>query len=188
MSGPLFVRDPGLERAFDYSAAKGPVVMLTEYQTPAGLRRIGVRRLTTRLARRKVRGADTVAAKAVEAAQSQQAELPGEKRASRLVRYLAHRLLALDERIKDNDREIRETFRADDRTEIIESMPGLGPVLGAEFVAISATWAVHRRRSPRTLASPRSPATLDAAPATTTGPSATTGACGTCSTCRRRPR
>ncbi|WP_009999555.1 IS110 family transposase, partial [Streptomyces clavuligerus] len=45
-------------------------------------------------------------------------------------------LLALDERIKDNDREIRETFRTDDRAEIIESMPGMGPVLGAEFVAI----------------------------------------------------
>lgn len=28
---------PALERAFDYSAAKGPVVMLTEYQTPAAL-------------------------------------------------------------------------------------------------------------------------------------------------------
>jgi transposase len=37
---------PALERAFDYSAAKGPVVMLTEYQTPAALRRIGVKRLT----------------------------------------------------------------------------------------------------------------------------------------------
>ncbi|MFJ9606860.1 IS110 family transposase [Kitasatospora sp. NPDC101176] len=127
---------PALERAFDYSAAKGPVVMLTEYQTPAALRRIGVTRLTTWLERRKVRGADTVAAKAVEAAQSQTAELPGEKRSAKLVRDLAHQLLALDERIKDNDREIREIFRADERAEIIESMPGMGPILGAEFVAI----------------------------------------------------
>ncbi|GAA2124730.1 IS110 family transposase [Kitasatospora saccharophila] len=127
---------PALERAFDYSAAKGPVVMLTEYQTPAALRRIGVKRLTIWLERRKVRGADIVAAKAVEAAQSQMAELPGEKRAAKLVCDLAHQLLALDERIKDNDREIRETFRADERAEIIESMPGMGPVLGAEFVAI----------------------------------------------------
>lgn len=28
---------PALERAFDYSAAKGPLVMLTEYQTPRPL-------------------------------------------------------------------------------------------------------------------------------------------------------
>jgi transposase len=36
---------PALERAFDYSAAKGPVVLLTEYQTPAALRRTGVQQL-----------------------------------------------------------------------------------------------------------------------------------------------
>ncbi|GHE34876.1 IS110 family transposase [Streptomyces capitiformicae] len=135
---------PALERAFDYSAAKGPVVMLTEYQTPAALRRIGVKRLTTWLERRKVRGADTVAAKAVEAAQSQQIALPDEKRAAKLVCDLAHQLLALDERIKDNDREIRETFRSDDRAEIIESMPGMGPILGAEFVAIVGDLSGYR--------------------------------------------
>jgi transposase len=135
---------PALERAFDYSAAKGPVVMLTEYQTPAALRRTGVKRLTTWLERRKVRGADIVAAKAVEAARSQQIALPGEKRAAKLVCDLAHQLLALDERIKDNDREIRETFRADDRAEIIESMPGMGPILGAEFVAIVGDLSGYR--------------------------------------------
>lgn len=135
---------PALERAFDYSAAKGPVVMLTEYQTPAALRRIGVKRLTTWLERRKVRGAGDVAAKAVEAAQSQMAELPSEQRAAKLVCDLAHQLLALDERIKDNDREIRETFRSDERAEIIESLPGMGPILGAEFVAIVGDLSGYR--------------------------------------------
>ncbi|MEU3657720.1 IS110 family transposase [Streptomyces sp. NPDC032161] len=125
---------PALERAFDYSAAKGPVTMLTEYQTPAALRRIGVKRLTTWLERRKIRSAAAVATKAVEAAQSQMTALPGEKRAAKLGCDLAHQLLALDERIKDNDREIRETFRTDDRAEIIESMPGMGPILGAAIV------------------------------------------------------
>ncbi|MEV5646386.1 IS110 family transposase [Streptomyces flaveolus] len=127
---------PALERAFDYSGAKGPIVMLTEYQTPAALRRIGVKRLTTWLERRKVRSASDIAAKAVEAAQSQLIALPGEKRAAKLISDLAHQLLALDERIKDNDRKIRETFRTDERAEIIESMPGMGPILGAELVAI----------------------------------------------------
>lgn len=127
---------PALERAFDYSAAKGPVVMLTEYQTPAALRRIGVKRLTTWLERRKVRGSDDVATRAVEAAQSQLTALPGEKRAAKLVRDLAHQLLALEERIKDTDREIHDTFRLDERAEIIEPLPGMGPILSAEFVAI----------------------------------------------------
>jgi len=127
---------PALERAFDYSAAKGPVVMLTEYQTPAALQRAGVRQLADWLARRTVRGADEVAARALEAAQSQVTALPGEKRAAKLVSDLAHQLLMLDELIKDTDREIREAFRLDERAEVIESLPGMGPVLGAELLAI----------------------------------------------------
>ncbi|MER6062676.1 IS110 family transposase [Streptomyces sp. NPDC001795] len=127
---------PALERAFDYSAARGPVVMLTEYQTPAALQRAGVRQLADWLARRAVRGADEVAARALEAAQSQVTALPGEKRAAKLVSDLAHQLLMLDELIKDTDREIREAFRLDERAEVIESLPGMGPVLGAELLAI----------------------------------------------------
>lgn len=42
-----------------------------------------------------------------------------------------------DERIKDNGRKIREAFRLDERAGIPESMPGMGPVLGAGFVAIA---------------------------------------------------
>ncbi|WP_328504757.1 IS110 family transposase [Streptomyces sp. NBC_00457] len=127
---------PALERAFDYSAAKGPVVMLTEYQTPAALQRAGAKRLADWLARRTVRSAADVAARAVEAAQSQVTALPGEKRAAKLVCDLAHQLLMLDECIKDTDREIREAFRLDERAEVIESLPGMGPILGAEFLAI----------------------------------------------------
>ncbi|UQA97185.1 IS110 family RNA-guided transposase [Streptomyces halobius] len=135
---------PALERAFDYSPAKGPVILLTEYQTPAALRRIGIKRLASWLERRKDRGASDVAAKAVEAAASQHTALPGEKKSANLVRDLAHQLLALDERIKDNDREIRETFRTDERAEIIESLPGMGPILGAEFIAIVGDLSGYR--------------------------------------------
>lgn len=135
---------PALERAFDYSAAKGPVILLTEYQTPAAVRRIGIKRLTSWLERRKVRSAGDVAAKAVEAAASQHTALPGEKKSASLVGDLAHQLLALDERIKDNDREIRETFRTDERAEIIESLPGMGPILGAEFIAIVGDLSGYR--------------------------------------------
>lgn len=127
---------PALERAFDYSGAKGPVVMLTEYQTPASLRRIGVKRLATWLERRKVRGSSDVATKAVAAARTQSTALPAERRAAALVRDLAHQLLALNERIQDVERDIRTTFREDERAMVIESMPGMGPILGAEFVAI----------------------------------------------------
>ncbi|WP_443333147.1 IS110 family transposase [Streptomyces sp. CB03234] len=135
---------PALERAFDYSGSKGSLVLLTGYQTPAALQRIGIKRLTTWLERRMVHSAADVAARAVEAAQTQQTALPGEKRAAKLVCDLAHQLLALDQRIKDIDREIRETFRTDDRAEIIESLPGMGPILGAEFVAIVGDLSTYK--------------------------------------------
>jgi transposase len=69
---------PALERAFDYSAAKGPVILLTEYQSPAALRRTGAKQLADWLSRRSVRSAAEVAARAVEAAESQLNALPGE--------------------------------------------------------------------------------------------------------------
>ncbi|MFB6992791.1 IS110 family transposase [Streptomyces sp. NPDC056178] len=127
---------PAIERAFDYSASKGAVVMLTEYQTPAALRRIGAKRLATWLGRRKVRRADDVAERAVEAARAQATVLPGEDRAARQVSVMASQLLGVDEQIKETEREIREVFRSDERAAVIESMPGMGPILGAEFVAI----------------------------------------------------
>lgn len=104
---------PALERAFDFARSKGAVTMLTRYQTPASLRRIGVKRLTTWLERRKVRSPQRLAEKA--AADQQHTALPGETRAAALVAELAHQLLELDERIAVNDREIRDTFRADER-------------------------------------------------------------------------
>ncbi len=179
-----------LERAFDYSAAKGPVIMLTEYQTPAALRRIGVKRLSAWLERRKVRSADTVATKAVEAALSQQMALPGEKRAAKLVCDLAHQFLALDDRIKDNDREIREAFRTDERTEIIESMPDMGPILGAELIAIVGDLSGYRDAGRLASHAGLAPVARDSGrrPETTTGPNATTGVFGTSSTSLPRPR
>lgn len=49
---------------------------------------------------------------------------------------VARQLLDVDEQIKETEREIREVFRTDERAAVIESMPGMGPILGAEFVAI----------------------------------------------------
>ncbi|MEU1598366.1 IS110 family transposase [Streptomyces sp. NPDC005708] len=125
---------PALERAFDYSSHKGALVLLTGYQTPASIRRRGRTRLTAWLANRGVRGADAVAATALEAAQAQQTALPGEDVAAQIVADLAMQILAVDDRLKNVDRQISETFRSHPQAEIIESMPGIGPILGAEFV------------------------------------------------------
>ncbi|MDX3745387.1 IS110 family transposase [Streptomyces sp. AK08-02] len=125
---------PALERAFDYSHHKSALVLLTGYQTPAAIRRRGRARLTAWLANRSVRGADTVAVTAVEAAQAQPTALPGEDVAAQIVADLAAQILALDDRLKRIDKQIHETFRSHPQAQIIESLPGMGPILGAEFV------------------------------------------------------
>ncbi len=55
--------------------------------------------------------------------------------AARLAKDLAERILALDEVVDDVERQIREVFRAHPQAEIIASLPGMGPILGAEFLA-----------------------------------------------------
>jgi transposase len=134
---------PALERAFDYSAHKGALVLLTGFQTPAAIRRRGQTRLTVWLANRKVRGADAVAATAVAAAQAQHTTLPGEQVAAGIVAELAKQLLAMDDRLKKIEGQIRDTFRSHPQAEIIESLPGIGPILGAELVVAAGDLAAY---------------------------------------------
>lgn len=134
---------PALERAFDYSAHKGALVLLTGYQTPAAIRRCGRTRLVAWLTRRKVRGADEVATTALDAAAAQQTTLPGEDIAAGIVADLARQILALDDRIKGLDTRIRERFQTHPQAEIIESVPGIGPILGAEFLVSAGDLAAY---------------------------------------------
>ncbi|WSM44864.1 IS110 family transposase (plasmid) [Streptomyces cellulosae] len=134
---------PALERAFDYSSHKGALVLLTGYQTPAAIRRRGRARLAAWLANRGVRAADAVASTALEAAQAQQTALPGEDVAAQIVADLAAQILALDARLKRIDGQIRDTFRTHPQAEIIESLPGMGPILGAEFIVAAGDLSAY---------------------------------------------
>jgi transposase len=134
---------PALERAFDYSAHKGALVLLTGYQTPAAIRRRGHTRLTAWLANRHVRSAETVAATAIAAAAAQQTTLPGEAVAAQIVAELARAILDLDDRIKRLEGQIRDTFREHPQAEVIESLPGFGPILGAELVVAAGDLASY---------------------------------------------
>jgi transposase len=126
---------PALERAFDYKTSKASLVLLTGYQTPASLRRIGKNRLASWLKNRKVRNSGPVAATAIEAAEAQHTSVPGENLAAAIVAKLAKEVLALDEEIAETDSLIEGRFRDHPYAEVILSMPGLGPILGAEFIA-----------------------------------------------------
>jgi transposase len=125
---------PGLERALDLTNT-GPLVLLTGYQTPAAIRRIGVKRLETWLRNRRVLRADRLAETAVEAAGRQHTSLPGEKLTAQLVHTLAAEVMALNQQIIEIDKTIEARFREHQDFEVITSMPGLGVILGAEFLA-----------------------------------------------------
>ncbi|NEA69066.1 IS110 family transposase [Streptomyces sp. SID12488] len=125
---------PALERALELTN-RGPVMLLTGYQTPAAIRRAGASRIEMWLKNRKVRGAAALAKTAVEAAQAQQTALPGEKLAATMVVRLAKGVMALDEEIAELDALIEAKFREHPHAEVIRSLPGMGAKLGAEFLA-----------------------------------------------------
>ena len=126
---------PALERSFDYAHSRGALTLLTGYQTPQVIRRTGQSRLRAWLVKRKVRSADQIAAAALVAAKAQQTVVPGQDVAASIVADLATQLLAIGSRISELDNRITTTFRTHPQAEIIESLPGMGPILGAELVA-----------------------------------------------------
>lgn len=125
---------PALERALDVTNT-GPLILLTGYQTPAGLRRLGRTRLEAWLKSRKVRGAAQLARAAADAADRQHTTLPGEALTAQLIEALAREVMDLNERIKDVEQLIEGRFRQHEKAEVITSLPGIGVILGAEFLA-----------------------------------------------------
>jgi transposase len=128
---------PALERVLDLGNV-GPLILLTGYQTPAALRRTGRNRLETWLRNRKVRGAAELAQAALEAADRQHSTVPGEKIIAQMVHTLAKEVTGLNEQIAEIDKLIAARFRDHDLAGVIASMPGIGPLLGAEFLAATA--------------------------------------------------
>lgn len=125
---------PALERALDLTN-KGPVMLLTGFQTPAAIRRAGARRIETWLRNLKVRAAAVLAGAVVEAAGAQRTVLPGERMAAAMVVRLAKGVMALDDEIAELDALIEERVREHPHAEVIRSLPGMGALLGAEFLA-----------------------------------------------------
>ena len=124
---------PALERALDVNS-KGPLTLLTHYQSPAQLKRAGHKRIATYLRNRGVKGFNSLAQKALAAAKTQSVTLPAQDVACGLVAELAREILALKERLKSIDEEIGERFLARPEAPILTSLPGMGLILGAEFL------------------------------------------------------
>jgi transposase len=125
---------PALEAAFDYSK-KAPLILVSGYQTPEAIRRIGAARLAAWLKKRRCRGPANVARKAVDAANAQRTVLQTESVAARLVAQLAEQITTIDTEIARLDEQISERFEQHRDAPILLSMPGFGPVLAATFLA-----------------------------------------------------
>ncbi|MGW2426140.1 IS110 family transposase [Streptomyces sp. NPDC001709] len=128
---------PALERELNL-ANRGPLILLTGYQTPSAIRRLGASRLEKWLLSRGARWSAALAQAAVAAAGRQYTAVPGEQAAARLVQALAHEMLELDRKIAEIEQDIEAAFRAHPYAEIVTSMPGIGPLLGAEFLAATS--------------------------------------------------
>lgn len=126
---------PALERAFDYSTTKAALVLLTGYQTPAAIRAAGVAGVQAWLRDHKARNAAAVARTAVEAAGAQHTAVPGEGPGATVVARLAGEVMSLDEQIAEMNALIEARFHQHPLAAVILSLPGIGPVLGAEFIA-----------------------------------------------------
>lgn len=126
---------PALERAFGYST-RSALILVSGYQTPQAIREAGPGQLTRFLRENGAspRKIAEMTASAIAAAEAQTLQLPGEASAAVLIAGMARQLLELDRQIKDTTRLITGRLRAHPQAAIIESMPGMGPVLGAEFL------------------------------------------------------
>jgi len=127
---------PGLEQAFDYST-RSALILLTGFQTPAGLRATGGTGVSEYLREHRAwaPGIPAMAQTAVTVAGEQSLALPGQAVTAPLIARLAQQLLDLDREIKDLDKQLGARFAEHPHAEIITSVDGFGPILGAELLA-----------------------------------------------------
>ncbi|MFI6333042.1 IS110 family transposase [Micromonospora chersina] len=125
---------PALERALDFTN-RGPLVLISQFQTPAALTAIGREELERWLRERKVRHANKLATAAIHAAEAQHVRVPGEAMAGELVGRLAANVLDLDRQLTELDKLIADRFHRHHHAKVITSMVGIGDLLGAELLA-----------------------------------------------------
>lgn len=130
---------PSLEAAFNYATTRAPLVLLTKYQTPAAIRRIGERRLATWMRNQDCWKSASVAAAAVQAAGEQTAVVTGELTAARMVARFAHDLLRLRDELAEVEAEIDMALKGNRLAAPLMTVPGFGPRLAADFLAATGT-------------------------------------------------
>jgi transposase len=123
---------PALERALVYTSI-GTLVLVSAYQTPEQIRAAGRDELIGHLRCHRVQRAAKLADAALAAAGQQHVSVPAEETAATLAGQVAARLLQLRRHIKDTDQAIDTAFTTHPQAAIIRSLPGMGPLVSAEF-------------------------------------------------------
>ena len=125
---------PGLEATLDLKR-EGALLAVTKVATPASARKLGTARLFRWLKARGVRKAEDLAERIVKAAKAQRCELPAAEAKAALVAEIASEMLRTRERIAELDRRLEELLTDDPAARIVQTMPGMGIVFTAEFLA-----------------------------------------------------
>ncbi len=126
---------PGLEQAFDL-CCKGPLTLLTRYVTPTEIRRAGKARIAAHLRKTPhLHGCEALAARAVEIAKAQRITVPGEVPTAELIRELAGEALDARQKISAIERDLEGLLASHPDDALIRSLPGMGAILTAEFLA-----------------------------------------------------
>ena len=126
---------PGLERRLDVTK-KAPLALLTRYVTPSEIHTAGARRIAAHLdSTPHLRSTRALADEVVGIAKTQIIAVPGEAIAAELIRELATEASAAKTRIAAIDRELEALLAVHPDGALIRSLPGMGVVLAAEFLA-----------------------------------------------------
>jgi len=126
---------PGLEQAFDL-CCKGPLALLTRYVTPAEIRGAGQARIVAHLKKTPhLRGSDALARRALDCAKAQRITVPGETATADLIRELASEALEARQKITRIENDLEKILSDHPDCPLILSLPGMGVVLTAEFLA-----------------------------------------------------
>ncbi|MEV1334055.1 IS110 family transposase [Micromonospora costi] len=130
---------PGLERVID-PTHKVDAALLARYVTPTEIRRAGRRRISEYLrttGRHNSTVIDALVDKALTAAGAQHVTVPGEAVAADIVRDLAREVLACRDKLADLDKRILKVLDRHPDAALIQSLPGMGATLTAEFLAVA---------------------------------------------------
>lgn len=135
LRGLLCSVHPELECGLDVTC-KGPLTLLTRYVTPSEIRLAGKRRIMAYLTRTPhLRAAERLADQALVTARAQSLAVTGEAAIAELVRELAIEALECKAKIARIDRDLSGLLDAHPDIALIQSLPGMGEVLAAEFIS-----------------------------------------------------